>query len=721
MNSNIEKDVEVTDGFHYKNYSTEENIKYEENIKNILCESNNLTIKYEENIKLLEELKTSKENIIEMKKIFLSKSSDDRLFLDYEKTLNKTLLDTEEENIRLITEIKKMKESISQIKSDNIRSTIVYDSKQKEKISSEKKILSEEIKILNIDDISIIHEIQEKVGKEILNILNNKKIVNTMVLMPTQSGKTGCMLSVIKQISEDPYFLILKDHIYIITGLSSTEWKNQTKIRMPPSIQARVFHRDDLIKSTKLFINEIKDKKNILIIIDELQVAAKKDQTIYKTFSDAGLLDISILYENDIKILEYTATPDGTIYDLMRWGESSEKIIACPGEGYISSHDLLKNGRVKQYKDLCGYNKKTGDFDENVYTNIEEIRDDIEEKYKDPRYHIIRIKGGIYQDITIGNFTEIFPDYEIKTYFQESEYDDINKILEEKPKKHTFIFIKEMLRCAKTLTKKYVGILYDRYTTRRADDSTIIQGLIGRDTGYNNNGDSMHYTNIESIEKYDKLFKSNFEDTSIKWNSKTTKYLKGDSSSRNTFLNPNEWEFSSSDDDEPNIDYEPNIKKFKTQDELIDCLNQNFRATKKSRGIKIKKPNEHGYYVTTRRTTTKVFSCQEIDNDKKWGLNTALYFRHCPCYKDINDKSSLEWWIIYIDKNKNEEKENEDKEKKTKKENKKTKKEDKKKTNKKEDNTNKKEKMSCACGSTFRISGKTEHEKSKKHLKFIDS
>ena len=29
--------------------------------------------------------------------------------------------------------------------------------------------------------------------------------------------------------------------------------------------------------------------------------------------------------------------------------------------------------------------------------------------------------------------------------------------------------------------------------------------------------------------------------------------------------------------------------------------------------------------------------------------------------------------------------------------------------------------MSCACGSTFRISGKTEHEKSKKHLKFIDS
>jgi len=30
------------------------------------------------------------------------------------------------------------------------------------------------------------------------------------------------------------------------------------------------------------------------------------------------LLNKSKLYENDIKIIEYTATPDGTIYDLMK-------------------------------------------------------------------------------------------------------------------------------------------------------------------------------------------------------------------------------------------------------------------------------------------------------------------------------------------------------------------------------------------------------------------
>ena len=45
-------------------------------------------------------------------------------------------------------------------------------------------------------------------------------------------------------------------------------------------------------------------------------------------FDNAGLLDKNKLYKNDIKILEYTATPDGTIYDLMKWKNASSKIIA---------------------------------------------------------------------------------------------------------------------------------------------------------------------------------------------------------------------------------------------------------------------------------------------------------------------------------------------------------------------------------------------------------
>ena len=96
--------------------------------------------------------------------------------------------------------------------------------------------------------------------------------------------------------------------------------------------------------------------------MDEIQVAAMKNQTIYKTFKKADLLNKQTMYKNDVKILEYTATPDGTIYDLMKWDDASFKILADAGEGYISSYNLLQLGRVKQYKELC-FNKKSTDYD----------------------------------------------------------------------------------------------------------------------------------------------------------------------------------------------------------------------------------------------------------------------------------------------------------------------------------------------------------------------
>ena len=39
--------------------------------------------------------------------------------------------------------------------------------------------------------------------------------------------------------------------------------------------------------------------------------------------------------------------------------------------GYISSFNLLQMGRVKQYKELCGYDKETGEVDEEVFENID--------------------------------------------------------------------------------------------------------------------------------------------------------------------------------------------------------------------------------------------------------------------------------------------------------------------------------------------------------------
>ena len=535
-------------------------------------------------------------------------------------------------------------ENMEQILTKRVRCD--YDLLEQDIMKLRKQNVLNELEILKLTGKSVIFENQEIIASRVVTSFKNRKIINIMVVSKTQSGKTGSMCATIKQYLEHTSNLIPIENIYIITGLSSCEWKEQTKERMPESIQTRVFHRCELPNT---FVDEIKDKQNILIIMDEIQVAAKKGQTIYKTFKNAGLLNKCKLYENDIKILEYTATPDGTIYDLMKWNDASTKILADVGDGYTSSYNLLQMGRVKQYKELCGYDKETGELDEKVFENTKEIKNDIA-NYVNPLYHIIRTKNGPEQDLTIQNFKHTFnaDNYDFIKYDRESEIEDINKTLIMKPERHTFIFIKEKLRCAKTLKKKYIGILYDRYS-KNPDDTTIIQGLVGRDTGYDNNGISICYTNTDSINRYEKLWKSNFEDKTIKWNSKTTKYTNGILSGKNTFNDPKDYDgFSVASDDSDDSDElkEPVIKKFKTQEEAKEYYNKELKEKMKGRGPNKIKPNDGGYYEATIRSNKKIYTCNEVKCERRQGL-TENNYRFYPCYEDTNDKSTLQWWFIH--------------------------------------------------------------------------
>jgi hypothetical protein len=236
-------------------------------------------------------------------------------------------------------------------------------------------------------------------------------------------------------------------------------------------------------------------------------------------------------------------------------------------------------------------------------------------------------------------------DYEFITYDRKSEIEDINKILEVQPGKHTFIFIKEMLRCAKTLKKEFIGILYDRYN-KNPDDSTIIQGLSGRDTGYDNNGISICYTNIDSIKRYEELWHSNFEDTTIMWNSKTTVFKDGNLSSTTTFncIEEDETSSVSSDDNDKTI---PFIKPFLTQDEAKAYYNTTLKPTLDGRGPNfIKQNDDDKYYYATIRSKKRVYSEDEIRSESKHGL-TKNNYRYYACYTDINVQSTLKFVIIH--------------------------------------------------------------------------
>ena len=165
------------------------------------------------------------------------------------------------------------------------RSIIEYSKEEKKIIELEKGQVLSQVEVNQLNKTSVIYPNQEECSKLIVNNLLNKKIIHTIVLALTQSGKTGCMISLIKNFIEK--FIIPVYNIYIITGLSSNEWTEQTKDRVPEKLQKNIYHRNKLDD----FVNHIKNKENVLVIMDEIQIAAKNEQTIYKSFQEAGFYD----------------------------------------------------------------------------------------------------------------------------------------------------------------------------------------------------------------------------------------------------------------------------------------------------------------------------------------------------------------------------------------------------------------------------------------------
>ena len=525
------------------------------------------------------------------------------------------------------------------------RSTIDYNEKETDSIKRKLEILKLQIDDKSHDGVNTIFDNQNKCGEEICKVFQNKSIINCLVYGMTQTGKTGCMTAVIKNYCSSN--LIPINNIYIITGLSDKEWRKDTKFRMPDSINQLVLHRTNLNQD---FLEDIIKKKNVLIIMDEIQYACKNGQTIQKIFKKCGFYNLERLMENDIKLIQFSATPDGHVNDINEWEGYSANVKLPPGEGYYGAEQAIKQGRVKQFKNLIK------DY------NVRKLKKYIKKTFVDPRYHLIRVpsKKNNNQSKVVENFKNVFKtDYNYNSYYLEKEKDDINDILKIKPNKHTFIFICEILRCAKTQYKKYIGVSYERYTSN-PNDSSMIQGLFGRTTGYDDNGDSICFTNRSSIINYIKLWENNMEfPKGLEWNTDTTRYNK--KNNRTTSQGKTFNSVKNIPDLKDNYSHEIKVDrgppKFVRwfgedgQNKMKEYFKKHLQNKMGKKGPKIKFKNKDGFYEASLRYKSRaVLSFEEVEKDKQAGLNsTGPCYRSYPCYLDIKDPSTLNWCLIYYE------------------------------------------------------------------------
>lgn len=512
-------------------------------------------------------------------------------------------------------ELKLLQQNITQRVEQN------YTEKEIKHIIIERDFLNSRLEMMEEKEKEkIIFPNQEKCGKDIYEILEKKEIINILVVAKTQSGKTGCMIAAIKYYINNKIIPI--NNIYIITGLSDRSWISQTKKRIPEYLHDRIYHRNTL----KEFKEDIEDKKNVLIFMDEIQIAAKDNQTITKIFQEIFKYDKNKLFENDIKIVEFSATPNGVIYDLFEWKENSKILKMEPGDGYVSCFDLLNNKRVKNFGDL--------ELEESKIIELKDTLSELNENNKKSFYIILRIKNAEKGDEMIKNFKKYFKNCKYINYFEKNE-EDINNYLKKEPTKNTFIFIKERIRCAKTLIKTHIGILYERKSKTIFDD-IIIQGLIGRATGYDDNGITIIFTNIESIRIYQKLWDSHF-DPAIKWKSSTTKRKNGITTPKPTFNNVGLFSKKNTNEKDNDIGY----RILKDLKEAEDFSKNVLLKTFKKKIIETdRKPDENGKYLApeTLQQNGNNPSLEYIKK-RKWGLNETNKFRMV-----INDKDQ---WVIY--------------------------------------------------------------------------
>tara|TARA_B110001450_G_scaffold247395_1_gene262407 strand:- start:583 stop:1863 length:1281 start_codon:yes stop_codon:yes gene_type:complete len=326
---------------------------------------------------------------------------------------------------------------------------------------------------------------QKEFGNDIADTFRDRNVTHVLAIAPTQSGKTGSMIAISRAFNNSDSMKVDHNNIFVFTGHSSKEWTEQTKERFPPSMVHNIFHRNNI----KHFVERLKHLNNVLIIFDESHIANKFGQTLYSIYMQLGFFNIPSLYKRNIKIVHFTATPDSILPHIDIWEDSLRvKYMKVP-DSYISVDHYINRQQIFEVKPLL-----------DCHDNIRQLLNHIDTS--DPFFHIIRTHRGQNHIELIRDFKRVFSshnfDFISEPHFHSTTHKDISSLFYNKPNLHTFVFIVDKLRCAKSIHTHNIQLLYDRFVLNPSRDS-ILQGLLGRCTGYHTHTKHLRFFTFSSI------------------------------------------------------------------------------------------------------------------------------------------------------------------------------------------------------------------------------
>lgn len=309
-----------------------------------------------------------------------------------------------------------------------------------------------------------------------------KKYSEVLVAAEMQSGKTDVMRRLIYVINKHNDSIknfgvnIDRNNIYVILCASSINLKTQLKNKLP-EIKHHIYHLNDISR----FIKDTHENESLftmmadsgLVIFDESHCDVEVNKTIDKFR----------------KILHKTAKHNKTsFYKLMTSATPYEQIVANyatvimqPGPGYYGIKQMFACYKKNHSNDLpILFQAKNID----IKTECEDL---FHELVVCNFYYIFRLPSK--KSAAESSMLNIEKEFKkrgagIDTYIYDMDYkENINVLLDEKPKKPTVIYLKDKLRMGEHLNTKYVFMVHDSPTTTFTHTAT--QSLIGRCCGYN--------------------------------------------------------------------------------------------------------------------------------------------------------------------------------------------------------------------------------------------
>ena len=355
------------------------------------------------------------------------------------------------------------------------------------------------MKKLNLSKKSLVYENQRECALEVLNGIQ-KGFLFQLVLAQTQSGKTGMMVAVAEG---------CKKNVVVMSGLSNIDWKKQTIGRFSEKVP--VYHRNDL--------KNVKKLEKCVVLIDEVQYASGAGMTLDGLLGSCGCKDIENLRQLNVHFVLVSATPNRVYDDIMDLNsEWCRRLVMQPGYGYTGLQELLQSGRLREAKDLwvagaAGEDENAGvkRFNEKMISKsleaIEELKD-VVLGFEVPKYHIVRTQYAAAGEEVRERFKRVFLDSVDFVVCDSTTNVDVMERVKVKPARQCVLFIKEQLRCAATLVKEHIGVMYDRVSKL---DNVMVQGLAGRSTGYDVPECLVVFSDVKSILRYLAVVQEGFE------------------------------------------------------------------------------------------------------------------------------------------------------------------------------------------------------------------